>query len=61
MKLRLDRVLKLDLGEMTMDEAIKSTGSLPEYGALDKGKWTAPYPPYRAGWWEMFMPKQENQ
>ena len=57
MKLRLDRVLKLELGEMTKDEATKSTGTIPEYGPLDKEKWTAPYPPYRPGWWEIFVPK----
>ena len=57
MKLRLDRVLKLDLGDMTRAEAAKSVGKLPEYGPLDKDKWTAPYAPYRSGWWEMFIPK----
>jgi len=25
-------------------------------GALDRGEWTAPYPPYRPGWWKAFEP-----
>lgn len=54
-------MLKLDLGEMTQEQAVKSAGSLPQYGPLDKGNWTAPYAPYRPGWWEMFMPKNDKQ
>ena len=60
MKLRLDRVLRLDLGEMTREEVTKSVGKVPEYGALDKSKWTAPYSPYRPGWWEMFIVKEQH-
>jgi hypothetical protein len=52
MKLRLDRVLKLDLGNMSIDEATKSTAEIPEYG--DK-PWKAPYTPYSKGWWKVFM------
>jgi len=36
MKLRLDRVLKLDLGEMSMDEATKNGGEIPDFGDM---KW----------------------
>lgn len=56
MKLRLDRVLRLDLGSKSLAEAIESEGPVPAYQPLDRqGKWTAPYPPYRPGWWEVFM------
>ena len=56
MKLRLDRVLKADLGDLSKAEALASTGELPEYETLDKDQWTAPYLPYRPGWWKVFMP-----
>jgi hypothetical protein len=52
MKLRLDRVLKLDLGNMSIDEATKSTAPVPEF--KDQA-WIAPYSPYSKGWWEVFM------
>lgn len=52
MKLRLDRVLKLDLGNMSIDEATKSTSNVPEFKDQD---WIAPYSPYSKGWWEIFM------
>lgn len=56
MKLRLDRVLRLELGNRTLEEVTKSKGALPEYNPLDRDvPWTAPYPPYRPGWWEVFM------
>lgn len=55
MKLRLDRVLKLDLGKMNIDTATESTAPIPEF-KQDK-KWIAPYAPYAAGWWEVFMRK----
>ena len=58
MKLRLDRVLKAELSGLSKEEALRSTGDLPDYGPLDKDKWTAPYQPYRPGWWKMFMPEQ---
>lgn len=53
MKLRLDRVLKIDLGKMSIDEATKSTAPVPEFKPPEK--WTAPYAPYAPGWWEVFM------
>lgn len=52
MKLRLDRVLKLDLGNMSIDEATKSTAKVPEFKDQE---WIAPYSPYSKGWWEVFM------
>ena len=58
MKLRLDRVLRLDLGSLTPGEALKSTAPPPEFPPLDTKKWTAPYPPYAPGWWKVFSPEQ---
>ena len=60
MKLRLDRVLKVDLGSLSKADALASTGELPEYGKLDKEGWTAPYLPYRPGWWKVFMPEAQK-
>lgn len=58
MKLRLDRVLKLELGEMTPEEALKSLKPVPDFKPLNQDvHWTAPYPPYKPGWWELFEPK----
>jgi hypothetical protein len=53
MKLRLDRVLKLDLGNMPIDAVTKSTAPVPKFTST--AKWTAPYTPYAYGWWEIFM------
>lgn len=53
MKLRLDRVLKLEIGNMKIDDATKSTAPVPEFKPPEK--WTAPYSPYAYGWWEVFM------
>ena len=57
MKLRLDRVLKVDVGSLTPAEAIKSTQPVPAFTPLDRAAspWTAPYSPYKPGWWEAFM------
>lgn len=59
MKLRLDRVLKLDLGKMAIDDATKSTAPLPEFKPPEK--WSAPYSPYAYGWWEVFMRKWSGE
>jgi hypothetical protein len=53
MKLRLDRVLKLDLGRMGIDEATKSDAPLPTF--TPPAVWRAPYSPYEYGWWSIFM------
>lgn len=53
MKLRLDRVLKMDLGKMDIDTATKSTAPVPEL--KPKEAWIAPYSQYAPGWWEVFM------
>lgn len=28
---------------------------VPEFPPLDRDKWTAPYSPYKPGWWNVFM------
>ena len=55
MKLRLDRVLKMDLGKMSLDEVTKSNGPIPELKPQEK--WIAPYQPYAHGWWNVFERK----
>lgn len=56
MKLRLDRVMKLELGALTPEQALAATADFPEFPPLDRAKWTAPYSPYRPGWWKAFDP-----
>ena len=56
MKLRLDRVMKLELGDMTPETALDSAAPVPEFPPLDRTKWTAPYSPYKPGWWKAFEP-----
>lgn len=55
MKLRLDRVLRIDLGAVPASEALAKGGKVPEFSQAPK--WTAPYPKYSPGWWEVFEPK----
>jgi hypothetical protein len=55
MKLRLDRVLRIDLGAVPEAEALAVGGKVPEFKVSPK--WTAPYPKYSPGWWEVFEPK----
>ncbi|KAG2427874.1 hypothetical protein HXX76_012194 [Chlamydomonas incerta] len=54
MKLRLDRVLKIDLKSMPESEVLASGEPLPEF--KPEGKWTAPYARYTPGWWNVFLP-----
>jgi hypothetical protein len=56
MKLRLDRVLKVDLKGMTEAEVMAKGEALPEFKKPEK--WTAPYSMYAPGWWEVFYPQQ---
>ena len=58
MKLRLDRVLLLELGQMEPSDVFKSGGSVPEFKKPEK--WTAPYAPYAPGWWNVFMPGNQQ-
>jgi len=62
MKLRLDRVLRLDPPtELTPEEALKCGAPVPDFESLDRSlsqegkKWTAPYSPYKPGWWNVFL------
>lgn len=55
MKLRLDRVMRCDLGAISAEEALAVGGKVPEFPA--PAKWTAPYSRYTPGWWEVFFPK----
>ena len=54
MKVRLDRVLRIDLGDMPTSEVLKAGGKVAEFKKPEK--WTAPYAPYSKGWWEPFIP-----
>ena len=60
MKLRLDRVLRLDPPrEMAPEEALRCGAAVPDFVPLDRspeaGRWTAPYSPYKPGWWNVFL------
>ncbi len=55
MKLRLDRVLRIDLGAVPEAEASAAGGKVPDYGSMPN--WTAPYAQYAPGWWNVFLPK----
>jgi hypothetical protein len=55
MKLRLDRVLKIELADLSEEEVLQAGEALPEF--TFPGKWTAPYAAYAPGWWEVFYPK----
>ena len=54
MKLRLDRVMKIELAGLSKDEALAAGAPLPEFKV--PAVWTAPYPPYSPGWWKAFYP-----
>jgi hypothetical protein len=54
-KLRLDRVMKIDLpADFTPEQALEAGEPLPELKMT--GKWTAPYAAYAAGWHKAFYP-----
>lgn len=58
MKVRLDRVMKLELTGMSEDEVMQAGEPLPEF------KWvqppTSPYARYTPGWWKVFYPSGAN-
>jgi hypothetical protein len=54
MKLRLDRVLRYDLGALPDSEVLAVGGEVPKFSVSPN--WTAPYPAYSPGWWEKFYP-----
>jgi len=54
-KLRLDRVMRLELpADFSPEQALEAGAPLPELKMT--GKWTAPYPAYAAGWHKAFYP-----
>jgi hypothetical protein len=62
MKLRLDRVLKIELKGLSQEEALQAGEALPDY-AERPSQWkasyanfNAPYVPYAVGWWKNFYP-----
>lgn len=57
MKLRLDRVLKFDLTQLSEAEVLAGGEKLDASKLTMGSKWTAPYGAYTAGWWEVFYPK----
>lgn len=54
MKLRLDRVLKVDLVGLSKEEALAAGEALPEFKRPEA--WNAPYAMYSPGWWKVFYP-----
>ncbi|KXZ49840.1 hypothetical protein GPECTOR_19g291 [Gonium pectorale] len=56
MKLRIDRVLKIDLKDLSDAEVLAAGGEVPDFPA--PAKWTAPYARYTPGWWKAFYPPQ---
>lgn len=54
MKLRLDRVLKVDLSALSEAEVMSAGDELPDFKKPEK--WTAPYSMYTPGWWKLFYP-----
>ena len=59
MKLRLDRVLKLQLTG-TRSEVLRSGAPVPKFTPKTP-KYSSPYPSYAAGWWEAFFPQNVNK
>jgi hypothetical protein len=59
MKLRLDRVLKVDLSVLSEAEVLSAGEALPEF--TKPSKWTAPYSAYQPGWWNRFFPGAKEE
>jgi hypothetical protein len=57
MKVRLDRVLRIELKGLSDAEVLAMGEALPEF--KKPAVWTAPYSPYAAKWWEVFYPSQK--
>ena len=60
MKLRLDRVLKLERTGLERSEGFKSNGPVPKF-TPPVPKYSSPYPSYAYGWWEAFFPENANK
>jgi len=57
MKLRLDRVAKVEIGDDKAKALASNDESLPDYdGNAEDMKRNVPYGRYRAGWWKSFYP-----
>ncbi|KAG8388810.1 hypothetical protein BUALT_Bualt02G0163800 [Buddleja alternifolia] len=59
MKLRLDRVLQESYEADSLEEALASNPVNIEFEKPEK--WTAPYPKYKSGWWETFLPPKTSK
>eukprot|EP00210_Caulerpa_lentillifera_P003023 g2886.t1 len=57
MRTRLDQVLEVKLGVISEEEALKSSGELPEF--KEPEIWRAPYARYSPGWWKAFYPPKK--
>lgn len=60
MKLRLDRVLKLELTGLERSEVFKSNAPVPKF-TPPTPKYSSPYSSYAYGWWEAFFPENVNK
>lgn len=60
MKLRLDRVLRLQLTGLERSEVFKSNGPVPKF-TPKVPKCSSPYLSYASGWWEAFFPENVNK
>lgn len=54
MKLRLDRVMRIDLEGLSQEEVLSAGEALPDFPK--PSTWTAPYTAYTPGWWKVFYP-----
>lgn len=54
MKLRLDRVLAGNYESESIEEALSS--DVVDLKFEKPEKWVAPYPKYKSGWWDSFLP-----
>lgn len=59
MKLRLDRVLSKSFEAESLEEALASNPVNLEFEKPEK--WAAPYPKYKFGWWEPFLPSGQKK
>ncbi|KAK4278173.1 hypothetical protein QN277_016056 [Acacia crassicarpa] len=59
MKLRLDRVLAQSFEAESLEEALASNPINLEFEKPEK--WVAPYPKYKFGWWEPFLPPGQKK
>ncbi|XP_054796409.1 uncharacterized protein LOC129301829 [Prosopis cineraria] len=59
MKLRLDRVLSESFEAESLEEALASNPVNLEFEKPEN--WVAPYPKYKFGWWEPFLPPGQKK